>query len=61
MRVFKSIGIDTGTSSEFVVGYFFEGENGLFAFSQMQEVSDDLQYNIELDPNCDYIREFKNN
>lgn len=59
MRVFESIGIDTGTSREFVVGYFFEGENGLFAFSQMQEASDDLQYNIILDPNSDYVREFQ--
>lgn len=61
MKIFKSIGIDTGTNQEFVVGYFFEGDSGLFAFSQEQEVSDDLQYNIELDPNSDYVREFKNN
>lgn len=59
MKIFKSIGIDTGTNQEFVVGYFFEGDGGLFAFSQEKEASDDLQYNIVLDTSSDYLREFQ--
>lgn len=59
MKIFESIGIDTGTNQEFVVGYFFEGDSGLFAFSQEQEASDDLQYNIVLDTIRDYVREFQ--
>lgn len=53
--IFKSIGIDTGTRSEFVVGYFFEGDNGLFAFTTNPDDTSNLSFTIALDTSASWI------
>lgn len=65
MKIFKSIGIDTGTNQEFVVGYFFEGESGLYAFtySDPRTINVDIapaDYSIAIDPEWPFIRESVN-
>ena len=58
MKILESLGYTPESGNQpVVIGYFFEGESGLFAFSETREVSDDLEFNINLDSSSDYVRE----
>lgn len=60
MKIFESIGFDAGTGSDFVVGYFIQGENGLYTFSETKTPDKESIYNIDLNESLPYIRELIN-
>lgn len=60
MKIFESIGFDAGTGAEFVVGYFIQGDNGLYAFtySDPRTINVDIapaDYSIAIDPEWPFI------
>lgn len=59
MKIYESLGYtpESGTNP-MVVGYYVEGENGLYAFVADYTVLDGALYKIELDPTWYWIREY---
>lgn len=58
MRIFESLGYTPESGvNRIVVGYFFEGENGKYAFSFTKPASSSAKYDIDLDTSAPYIRD----
>lgn len=56
MRMFLSTGYKTeDLSTKVIFGYFIEGENGLFTFSESETPETDAVYDIQLDSTAEYI------
>lgn len=65
MKIFESIGFDAGKGVECVVGYFIQGDNGLYAFTygDPRTINVDIapaDYSIAIDPEWPFIRESVN-
>ena len=60
MKIFESVGFDAGIGSDFVVGYFIQGENSLYAFTygDPRTINVDIapaDYSIVIDPEWPFI------